>query len=129
VTFTYRGVAPVVQQGSEVVAYGTLLGHTTSGRLLFAEGRNGRFVNPLRRGGMGPFVERGRPRIGKIHAERDGATVPLRAVSDSVDLVAEVSDETPLAVPAPWYGLPVMPALVRWRLLGASGFETVVDGR
>ena len=35
-------------------------------------------------------------------------------------LVAETYDETPLAVPRPWYDLPVMPALVRWRLLDAQ---------
>ena len=36
-------------------------------------------------------------------------------------LVAETYDETPLAIPRPWHDLPVMPALVRWRLLDAKG--------
>ena len=49
-------------------------------------------------------------------------------------LVAETYDETPLAVPRPWHDLPVMPALVRWRLLDsggrvALGWSTAVDFR
>jgi hypothetical protein len=50
------------------------------------------------------------------------------------DLVAEVDDETPLAIPRPWHDLPVTPALTRWRLRTAHGpvvlpWKTVADFR
>jgi hypothetical protein len=35
--------------------------------------------------------------------------------------VAEVADTTPLAVPGGWRGMPVMPGLVRYRILGPQG--------
>ena len=38
-----------------------------------------------------------------------------------VDVVVEATDETPVAVPAPWAGKPVSPAPVRWRLVDAVG--------
>ena len=55
-------------------------------------------------------------------------------VLGSGELVAETYDETPLSVPRPWHDLPVMPALVRWRLLDARGhvaigWRTAVDFR
>jgi len=34
-----------------------------------------------------------------------------------VAFIAEAHDITPIAAPPPWKGLPVTPALVRWRLL------------
>lgn len=38
----------------------------------------------------------------------------------------------PVAAPAPWTGKPVMPALVRWRIVsrgGGSGWTTAFDAR
>ena len=71
--------------------------------------RDGRYLNPLRPGAMGPFEDGTRPTTRSVVASRRGM------------LVAETYDETPLAVPRPWFDLPVMPALVRWRLLDARG--------
>jgi len=49
-------------------------------------------------------------------------------------LVGEAYDQTPLAVPRPWFDLPVMPAVVRWRLVdrhggAVVGWTTTVDFR
>jgi len=45
----------------------------------------------------------------------------LADVSGSIRLVVDVLDATPLLVRQPWSNLPVMPALVRWRVVGVTG--------
>jgi len=123
VAFSYWHVVPSVRSGQRVVAYETVIGRIEEpyGHVHFSERRDGRYVNPLRSGAMGPFVDETKPEVRSVIA-RDGL------------LVAETYDETPLAIPRPWHDLPVMPALVRWRLLDARGrvvigWRTAVDFR
>ena len=98
-------------------AYETVIGHIEEpyGHVHFSERRGDRYLNPLRAGALGPYIDTTRPRIAGVKA-RSGA------------LVAEAYDETPLAVSRPWHDLPVMPALVRWRVLDANG-QTVLGWR
>jgi Peptidase family M23 len=121
VEFSYWHVVPSVRTGQWVVAYRTVIGHIEEpyGHVHFSEKRDGRYLNPLRPGALGPYADDTRPTVRSV-----------RAVGG--ELVAEAYDETPLAVPRPWYDLPVMPALVRWRVLGhgsAREWRTVVDFR
>jgi hypothetical protein len=135
IEFGYWHVVPTIRSGQRVVAYRTVIGHILEGQdhVHFSEARGGWYLNPLRPGGMGPFADTTRPYTSQITVERAGSSVSPQA-HRPLDLVAQVGDETPLAVPRPWHDLPVMPALVRWRLLGASGrtvvgWRTVVDFR
>ncbi len=121
--FSYWHVVPTVRTGQRVVAYRTLIGHIEApyAHVHFSEMRHGRYLNPLRAGALGPYVDRTRPTVGSV-------------ATDGRHLVAEAYDETPLAVPRPWHDLPVMPALVRWRLLDAkrrpvSDWSTALDVR
>jgi hypothetical protein len=121
VEFSYWHVVPSVRTGQWVVAYRTVIGHIEEpyGHVHFSEKRYGRYLNPLRPGALGPYADDTRPTIRSV-----------RIVGG--ELIAEAYDETPLAVPRPWYDLPVMPALVRWRVLGrgsAREWRTVVDFR
>ena len=123
VEFSYWHVVPSVRSGQRVVAYRTVIGHIEEpyGHVHFSEARRGRYLNPLRPGALGPYDDSTRP-----------TTRSVGVVAGA--LVAETYDETPLAVPRPWQDLPVMPALVRWRLLDergdvVRGWETVVDFR
>ena len=123
VEHSYWHVVPTVRTGDRAVAYRTVLGHIEApyGHVHFSERRDGRYLNPLRPGALGPFADHTNPRVLSLRAERG-------------DLVVQVADETPLAVPRPWHDLPVMPSLVRWRLLAASGrpvsgWSTIVDFR
>jgi murein DD-endopeptidase MepM/ murein hydrolase activator NlpD len=115
--FEYWHIVPTVRAGERVRAYETVIGHVEKpwAHVHFSERRNGVYVNPLRAGAMRPFVDEAAPRVRAIH---------LRGA----ELTADVEDETPIAVPAPWASLPVMPAVVRWRVAGGS-WETVVDFR
>jgi hypothetical protein len=53
--------------------------------------------------------------------EQGGRELQSTGVRGTFDLVAEVRDETPIAVPRPWHDLPVSPALVKWCLVTSSG--------
>jgi len=113
VEFSYWHVVPTVRSGQRAIAYKTVIGRIEApyAHVHFSEARNGRYLNPLRLGAMGPFFDDTRPRVTSVRAEQAGR----------IALVAEAYDETPLAVPRPWHDLPVMPALVRWRLLDMKG--------
>jgi len=123
VEHSYWHVIPTVRTGDRAIAYRTVLGHIEApyGHVHFSEKREGRYLNPLRPGALGPYADHTQPEVLSLRAERGG-------------MVVQVADETPLAVPRPWHDLPVMPSLVRWRLLDASGrpashWNTVVDFR
>ena len=113
--FSYWHVVPTIRSGQRVVAYETVIGHIEEpyGHVHFSERRDGRYLNPLRSGALGPFVDDTTPSARSV-VFRDGV------------LIAETYDEAPVAVPRPWYDLPVMPALLRWRVLGTHG--SVVRG-
>jgi hypothetical protein len=118
VNFGYWHVVPVVRH-REIVARRQLLGHIEAPWLHvhFAERRAGVYRNPLRRAGLMPWTDTTRPTISSVGFLRNGHVVPPSAVTGAVDVVAEAHDTPPIAVPAPWHGLPVTPALLRWRVL------------
>jgi len=135
--FSYWHVVPTVRRGDHAVAYETVIGRIEApyGHVHFAEARNGRYLNPLRRGALGPFVDDTTPWVARLTAESGGRLLlQSSALRSGFDLVAEVDDETPLAIPRPWHDLPVTPALTRWRLVTAHGrvvlgWTTVADFR
>ena len=95
-----------------------LLGHVakTWGHVHFAEGRRA-LRNPLREGALTPFHDFGAPVIDRIVAERGGRVLQPGALIGVVNLIAVAHDNPPISAPPPWRGLPVTPALVRWRLV------------
>jgi len=122
--FSYWHVVPVVHTGERAVAYKTVIGHIEApyGHVHFSEKVDGRYLNPLRRGALGPYSDTTTPLVRSVVLDRDGS------------LVGEAYDQTPLAVPRPWFDLPVMPAVVRWRLVdrhggAVVGWTTTVDFR
>ena len=126
VQFSYWHLVPSVRSGQLVRAYVTRIGRIARGRghVHFSERRGGRYVNPLRPGAMGPFVDGTRPWVRLVTAERNSRAVRVDALRGTVDLIAEAYDETPLRVAEPWHDKPVMPALVRWRLVRPNGSTT-----
>jgi hypothetical protein len=135
VEFSYWHILATVRPGSYAVAYRTVIGHVERpwAHVHFSEARYGRYLNPLRRGAMAPYADHEAPVVTAVEAERDGTPLPLGSAAQTIDLVAETSDRPPVAVPAPWNGLPVMPALLRSRVVGPNGaltrWQTAVDFR
>ena len=126
--FGYWHIVPAVKNGAHVPLHG-LLGHIapTWGHVHFAErtvgpGPQGTYWNPLRKGALTPFADFGAPVVSRIVS-----SLPAGALSGLVDFVVEALDHTPIPAPAPWHGIPVTPALVRWRLL--RGSKAVVPWR
>jgi hypothetical protein len=133
-TFGYWHVVPVVADGERVQRH-QLLGHIAAGwgHVHFAERRPSGYRNPLRRDGIHPFADRTQPTIASIGFYRRGRAVPAERVRGKVALIAEAFDTPPIPAPAPWKGLPVTPALLRWRVLRGRRvvipWQTAFDSR
>jgi hypothetical protein len=126
----YWHVVPAVRHGARV-RRGALLGHIATGwgHVHFAERRGDAYWNPLRAGALRPYEDYGAPVVSRIVASRN-----YQALYGRVDLVVEAFDHPPLSAPQPaWHGMPVTPALVRWRLVrnarAAVPWRTVLDFR
>jgi len=116
--FGYWHIVPAVTHGETVPMHG-LLGHIAHGwgHVHFAErtaapAPQGTYWNPLRVGGLTPFSDFGAPVVSRIVT-----SVPPTALHGKVDLIAEAFDRPPISAPPPWQGIPVTPALLRWRLV------------
>ena len=132
---SYWHVIPSVRSGERAVAYRTVLGRIEApyAHVHFSEARHGQYLNPLRPGAMGPFVDDTTPWVARLTAESGDRLLQSSGLRGPFDLVAEVGDETPLAIPRPWHDLPVTPAVLRWRLVSRSvavpGWRTAADFR
>jgi hypothetical protein len=131
----YWHVIPAISPGERVVAYRTVVGHVEApwGHVHFSEWRDGTYINPLRPGALEPYRDTTRPSVQRIEFERDGVAAGSR-LSGAIDLVAEAIDTQPIPTPGPWGRVPVTPALVEWRLVGArslaaSGWHVAADFR
>jgi Peptidase family M23 len=129
--FGYWHVAPAVQPGIHVPLHG-LLGHIAAqpedwGHVHFAESihdpKGITYWNPLRAGALGPFFDYGPPVIEAIET-----SLPPDRLHGLVDFSVKAHDNTPIEVTQPtppgWHGMPVTPALIRWRL--TRGAQQVV---
>jgi hypothetical protein len=132
--FGYWHIAAAVADGAHVDRH-ELLGHIRApwGHVHFAEKSGDSYRNPLRRGGIEPFVDETAPTIDAITVRRDGRTISPGAVRGVVELLVEAWDTTPLLVPPPFARMPVSPALVRWRLMRGGSplrpWTTALDSR
>jgi hypothetical protein len=130
----YWHVVPAVRHRQQVARH-ELLGHIAAGwgHVHFAERSAGQYRNPLREGALTPFADYGEPSVDRIVVERGGIHLAPTALNGIVELIAEAHDVPPISAPPPWQGLPVTPALVRWRLVHDAHqvvpWEVVADFR
>ena len=133
-TFGYWHVVPAVAQDERVELH-QLVGHIAPGwgHVHFAERAPSGYRNPLRRGGIHPFVDRTRPTISAIGFFRRGRSVSPDRVHGRVSVIVEAFDRAPMRVPPPWDRLPVTPALIRWRMKEQRRvvvpWQTAIDSR
>jgi hypothetical protein len=119
-TFGYWHIMPAVRNHQSIRLH-QLLGYICSNdgggqHVHLAERVGGDYLNPLRPGGLGPYVDRTPPRVASVKFLRNGREVDARALTGRVDVVAEIYDATPMHVPAPWSNMPVTPETVGWSL-------------
>jgi hypothetical protein len=133
-TFGYWHIVPAVTHHQYVRRHG-LLGRidAPAAHVHLAERSSGEYRNPLRPGALAPWRDSSTPRIVSIDLFRGGRTLSPAAVAGAINVVVEAYDVPPLAVPPPWNGLPVTPALLRWRVLRGPNvvrpWEASVDFR
>jgi hypothetical protein len=119
--FGYWHIVPAVQHHQHVDRH-ELLGHVAEPWLHvhFAERRHGTYRNPLRAHALTPWHDDTRPHVTRVSFVRDGQELSRSGVAGAVDVIVDAHDMPPIAVPAPWHGLPVTPARLRWRILRAG---------
>ena len=118
------------------VSAGTAIGtiRTGFGHVHFAEIHDGHYVNPLRPGGITPYVDATSPAVVTLFAATGTHKLDLGTLSGTLDLLVDTYDTPPTPLPAPpWNLTRVAPAYIRWRLLrsGAANaaWHTAVDFR
>jgi hypothetical protein len=119
VELEYWHLSPSVSSGQRVVAYRTIVGHILKpwAHVHFSERRGDTYVNPLRPGAMGPYVDRTCPAAARLSFEREGKSLDSRALRGAFDVVLEAADSPALSAPPPWAELPVTPEVIRWRVV------------
>jgi hypothetical protein len=125
---SYWHVAPAVSSKQHVRKF-QLVGHVApgAGHVHLAEWKNGTYINPLRIGGLAPYVDDTVPRIPQVTFSSFGQASWPFAVRGIVDLTADAFDVSPMPIPAPWEQAILSPSFVRWRVL--QGPSTVLHWR
>ncbi len=123
-TTQYWHLQRKVWVGRHVQAYSTVLGLVRPGRghVHFTEIDDGVVVNPLRPGHLMPYRKRTIPTVTGVYLrDSRGGAVDPRNVSGTITLATTAYDTPPAALPAPWTGVPLTPAIVRWGLTASNG--------
>ena len=135
-TFQYYHLKPAVRSGRRVVAQRTVLGWVThaAGHVHLSEVYLGHDLNPLARGRLQPYRDWTTPHVREIDF-RDARGRPMSplGVHGRVEVFADAYD-LPVPIAGFSLGLPVVPAVVSWRLARAGGgvlrrLQTPVDFR
>jgi murein DD-endopeptidase MepM/ murein hydrolase activator NlpD len=123
--FEYWHIRAIVSVGSHVEAHHTLIGRILrgSGHVHLTELKNGRAVNPLAPGHLGPYADHTTPRVTSISFRRTetGREGLPNLIRGRVLLVAAAEDEPTIDAPEAWRGLPVTPALLTWEIRSWNG--------
>jgi murein DD-endopeptidase MepM/ murein hydrolase activator NlpD len=129
-TFEYWHLVRNVSVGDHVTRNETVLGRVmpAAKHVHLSELRNGRLVNPLAPGHLGPYADATSPTVGAITVRRrdDGPTLLPECLRGKVEFVAEASDTPAVPVPGEWHGLPVSPAAVSYRIASVKTGRIVV---
>jgi hypothetical protein len=115
--FGYWHIVPVVGD-FQYVARGQLLGYIRAGEghVHLSEKRFGRYVNPLRRGGLAPYRDTVPPVIRKLVFYQCGTATQVKAdaVTGCVDVAVDAYDTPPIPPKPPWSDVVLSPARITW---------------
>lgn len=123
-TFGYWHVLPAVRN-HQMVRLHQLLGYICSmdgggAHVHLAERKSDDYLNPLRPGGIGPYVDRTPPTVASVQFLRNGQELAPDGLSGRVQVIVDAFDTTPMLVAAPWSNMPVTPARIRWSITHGS---------
>jgi murein DD-endopeptidase MepM/ murein hydrolase activator NlpD len=118
--FQYWHVAANLHVGDHVQARQDVVGHILKGSKHghLTELQDGKPVNPLAPGHIGPYEDTTTPAVDAItfRSSDTGPQLLPEYVHGSVELVAAASDTPAIPVPGQWNGLPVTPAKLTFRV-------------
>ena len=100
---SYWHVVPAVVTGQRVRRH-QLIGHVVvgAGHVHLAEYKDGTYINPLRLGGLAPYIDDTVPQIPSLTFLSSGRPIPPEGVTGTVDITAEAFDTPPVPLPLPW---------------------------
>jgi hypothetical protein len=131
---SYWHVVPAVFKDQRVRRH-QLIGHVAPGaeHVHLAEYRDGTYINPLRLGGLAPYIDDTVPQIPKLTFYTSGRPIPAETVTGVVDITADAFDTPPVPIPIPWNQAIFAPSLIRWRIVQGQNtirrWETPVNFR
>jgi hypothetical protein len=131
---SYWHVIPAVVKNQHVKRH-QLIGRVVRGaeHVHLAEYKNGTYINPLRLGGLAPYIDDTVPQIPSLAFYSSGRPIPPEGVTGTVDITAEAFDTPPVAIPLPWNQAIFTPSLIRWRIVRGQNtvrqWQTPVDFR
>jgi hypothetical protein len=129
-SFQYWHVEPLVTLGQHVDAEHTVLGlvQRPADHVHLTEIVDGVVQNPLQPHHITPYADSTVPSVNWLSVRSpDGRALDPEALTGTVELVANASDEQPLPSPAPWAGLPVSPARVEFDVTTPDGHEVLPE--
>jgi len=128
--FQYWHVAASVHVGDDLQARQDVVGHILKGskHVHLTELHDGKPVNPLAPGHIGPYEDTTTPAVGAItfRSSDTGPELLPEYVHGSVELVAAASDTPAIPVPGQWNGLPVTPAKLTFRITAFPSGDVAV---
>ena len=132
---SYWHVIPAVRSQQRVRRH-QLIGYVMAGagHVHLAEIRQGTYINPLRIGGLAPYIDDTVPQIPKLTFYSFGVPIRPEDVTGDVDVTVDAYDPPPLpALPDGWTEARLAPSLIRWRIVQGQAtiraWETPVDFR
>jgi hypothetical protein len=132
---SYWHVVPAVRSNQRLRRH-QLVGHVVAGagHVHLAEYTDGTYINPLRIGGLAPYIDDTVPQIPRATFYSFGNPISGENVPGVVDITADAYDPSPLPLPpTEWAQAWLAPTLIRWRIAQGQNtirqWETAVDFR
>jgi len=131
---SYWHIMPAVWSKQHVRKF-QLIGFVAPGaeHVHLAEYKDGTYINPLRLGGLAPYIDDTVPQIPRLTFSSFGQPIRPEAVTGVVDITADAFDVSPMPIPPPWEQAIFAPALMRWRIVQGQNtlmqWTTAVDFR
>lgn len=94
------------------------------GHVHFAETKLQTYLNPLRPNALKPYSDTTQPIVEAVTFAGERGLQSPQAVTGAIDLLVAAYDIPPVALPAPWEGSRLSPAVIQWRIT-REGVEVV----